>query len=541
MKMRQELRVVAGLFVVVAAAIVAVWWWLGRPVPMPPSPFAAGEKLSCVSYAPFRGRQTPFDASTRIDPAQIDDDFARLARLTGCVRTYSIEMGLDRAPEIARRHGLKLLLGVWISGKPARNRIELETAIALAQQYADVIIGVVVGNEVLLRGELSAGDLGAYIREVKTRVPVPVTYADVWEFWERNRALADLVDFVTVHILPYWEDFPIDGARAAAHIDSIRRHVGDVFAGRDILIGETGWPSAGRMREGALPSPSVQARVIHEVVGLAKRAGYRINVIEAFDQPWKRVSEGTVGGHWGFLDGDTRQFKFVWGEPVSDHPHWQLQAVGGVMFAALVFGAAAFAHRRVGAVAGFPRTVWAGVALCALVPGVTLGWAVESIPLESLGAGGWARSLALAAVGFAAPVLAAMALVDNVPLPGFADVLGAAKRPHTWLERMTGLVLIALTVLAVQVALGLVFDPRYRDFPFAALTAAAAPFLVLSFAGGRLAGRRDVAEVLAAGLLASSAVYVAVNETFANWQSLWLCGVFLTLAVILSRARDAQS
>jgi glucan 1,3-beta-glucosidase len=68
-----------------------------------------------------------------------------------------------------------------------------------------------------------------------------------------------------------------------------------------------------------------------------------------------------------------------------------------------------------------------------------------------------------------------------------------------------------------------------------------APFLVLSLAGARLAGRRDVAEVLAAGLLALSAVYIAVNETFANWQSLWLCGVLLVLALILSRARDAQS
>ena len=60
------------LFTLAAAAIVAAWWWLGAPVAMPPSPLAANEKLYCVSYAPFRGRQTPLDPSTIIEPAQIE-------------------------------------------------------------------------------------------------------------------------------------------------------------------------------------------------------------------------------------------------------------------------------------------------------------------------------------------------------------------------------------------------------------------------------------------------------------------------------------
>src|SRR3546814_2538257 len=41
----------------------------------------------------------------------------------------------------------------------------------------------------------------------------------------------------------------------------------------------------------------------------------------AFDQPWKRKLEGTVGGHWGFLDGNA-QVKFAWGQPLSNHPFW---------------------------------------------------------------------------------------------------------------------------------------------------------------------------------------------------------------------------
>src|ERR1043165_6599504 len=103
------------LFTLAAATIVASWWWLGAPVPMPPSPLAPGEKLYCLSYAPFRGAQTPLDLSTRIDARQIDDDLTRLAKLTDCVRIYSVDAGLDQIPEIAQRHGLKVLLGLWVS------------------------------------------------------------------------------------------------------------------------------------------------------------------------------------------------------------------------------------------------------------------------------------------------------------------------------------------------------------------------------------------------------------------------------------------
>ena len=84
---------------------------------------------------------------------------------------------------------------------------------------------MVVGNEVLLRGELSATDLGAIIREVKSQVSMPVTYADVWEFWLRHSDLQNDVDFVTIHILPYWEDVPLPASVAAAHVDDIRKKV----------------------------------------------------------------------------------------------------------------------------------------------------------------------------------------------------------------------------------------------------------------------------------------------------------------------------
>ena len=188
----------------------------------------------------------------RFPPAQIEDDLTRLAKITDCVRTYSVDYGLDQIAGIAARHGLKVMQGLWLSSHAERNRFQIETAIELANRYPDTIRAVVVGNEVLLRGEMSAEDLAATLRAVKARVKQPVTYADVWEFWLRHRELAAAADFITIHILPYWEDFPIAARNAAAHVGAIRRRVADAFPGKEVIIGEVGWPSAGRMREGAL-------------------------------------------------------------------------------------------------------------------------------------------------------------------------------------------------------------------------------------------------------------------------------------------------
>ena len=525
-------------FALAVTIVVAAWWWLGAPVSIPVAPLAAGEKLPCVSYAPFRGDQTPLDLSTRIPAWQIEDDLAQLAAVTECVRTYSVNLGLDQITPIAQRHGLKVLQGLWLGRDPEFNRFQIETAVALANRYPDVIRAIVVGNEVLLRGELSAAALTDIIRKVKAAVPVPVTYADVWEFWLRNPDVASAVDFVTIHLLPYWEDDPIPARDAADHVVAITRQVAAGFAGKEIMVGEFGWPSAGRMRQGALPSPINQALVAQEVLARAKREGLRVNLIEAYDQPWKRALEGTVGGHWGLMTADTRSAKFAWGKPVSNHPQWLWQALAGILLAGAVFA--------VVALLGQPNKLslagWVGVLANAVIPGIFVGWAIANIPVESFGVGGWARSLALLAVVLVTPLAGTAALVRGIAVPPFARLLGRAdERPSGLTASVLGTGLVILTVLAIQVALGLVFDPRYRDFPFVSLTAATTPYAVLALVADRGRPWPSAAETIAAVTLALSAIYIALNETMANWQAVWLSAVLLVLAATLARLRAGRN
>ena len=531
----------ATLFACAVAVIAAAWWWMGAAVPMPQSPLASGEKLYCVSYAPFRGTQSPLTPPIMIETAQIEQDLARLSRTTDCIRTYAIEFGLDRIAEVAKRHGMKVIQGIWLSGNPEKNKVEIDTAVRLAKQYPDTIRALVVGNEVLLRGEMSAQNLAATIRDVKRQTNLPVTYADVWEFWLRYRDVYDAVDFVTIHILPYWEDFPISARDSVSHLDDIRKKVAAAFPNKDILIGETGFPSAGRMREGALPSPSNQAQVIQGIIALSKRDNFRVNVIEAFDQPWKRKLEGTVGGHWGLFDAYSRTMKFAWGEPVSDHPFWQQQIAGGVMMAALVFIAAMLGRFRTKESMTSPALRWVSVGGVAALAGIFVPLAVEKVPLESLGIGGWVRSGILLLLAIGCPLAVAAALTRQRAITTFANILTWPLRSFECrLIPVVGFLLVVLTLVSLQVALGLVFDPRYKDFPYAPLSAAIGSLFILSLFQNAANAPRAPAEQIAAGVLALSLIYILFNESFLNWQAVWLCGLLAALAFTLSTVRDAR-
>jgi exo-beta-1,3-glucanase (GH17 family) len=532
-------RTPLALLLVSLGAIAAVWWWLATPITLARAPIDPNAKLQCVSYAPFRNGQTPLIPSTQIDPVLVEQDLAQLAKVTDCIRTYSIENGQDIIAGIAKKVGLKVIQGIWLSSNRFKNLNQISTAVRLTREYPGTITAVVVGNEVLLRGEMTVNDLAAIIRSVKSQVAVPVTYADVWEYWLKNREIYDAVDFVTIHILPYWEDFPIRAKFAAAHVDSIRQQVALAYPNKEILIGETGWPSEGRMREGALPSRTNQARVVSEILSLAKQENFRVNLIEAYDQPWKRQLEGTVGGYWGLFDSVRRALKYPPGEPISNFPFWKWQMGAGMALSVLVFAVAVLTLRRR---PWTPRpAAWIAVGLSATMAGILLGIGADKMFYESYGVGGWVQWGALLAAGIASPLLCANALMSGRSLPTFLDLLGPRDdKQRSVTTYLLGLALVVSAVIGSETALGFVFDPRYRDFPFAALTMAVVPFAFLTLNRPQ-DGQRPIAEAVFAGLLLISAIFTGFNEGKDNWQSLWTCAIYALFALTLWRARAAQS
>lgn len=281
----------------------------------------AFSKLQCVSYAPFDKEQSPFDSNYKIKEELVKKDLQLLSKYTECIRTYAT-VGLEIIPKIARENNLKMYMGAWVSADPKSTQKELDTLIKLAKENSDIVKAVIVGNEVLLRREISENKLFDYVKYVKENLPnTKVTYADVWEFWLKYPSIKNITDFVTIHILPYWEDEPKSIEDAIKHLESTRIEVEKILGSSKILIGETGWPSEGRMREEAFPSKINQAKYVRDFVSLANKYNWDYNIIEAFDQPWKRVSEGAVGGHWGLFDKD-RNDKNVFKGEVSNFSNY---------------------------------------------------------------------------------------------------------------------------------------------------------------------------------------------------------------------------
>jgi glucan 1,3-beta-glucosidase len=531
----------------VGAAATLAWWTAGaRPVAVVAAP---ADRLPCVSYTPFRKPgQSPLVAGTRASVAQMDADLAALAKVTRCVRTYSVDQGLDEVPRLARKHGLRVLLGIWIGRDRAENEREIGHALEVLKRDGDAVDGVIVGNEVLLRREQPVATLRAYVERVRAATAVPVTYADVWEFCLRNPELAGAASFVTVHMLPYWEDDPQPIGRAVDHVLRTHERVRAAFPGKPVLIGEVGWPGAGRRREGAVPSAANQARFVREFADAAARHGLQYNVIEAFDQPWKRWLEGTVGGTWGLLDADARP-KFPLQGPVPperDAPAGMLaMALGAIALLALGLIRAPRPRLR-----GGMFLLFAGSAIGAAVLAQT-----HSVRIACRNAGECSIGAGFSVLSLMAAVACAVAIarrLDGLPGAAPAPAVEIARWMQTdtsnWSrsDRVFGALRFALLFGAAFVALGLAFDPRYRDFPLAAFAAPAVGFAALAWLSGP-AGRAMSAgreERVLAAVLAACVPVIVWRETTANLDALAWVALCLLLAasaglpVARARQRD---
>ncbi len=277
--------------------------------------------LPSVSYAPFEGTAHP-DVDNIPNADKIRADMKKLAPLTRAIRLYSSTGGVELVPPIAAEFGIKVMVGAWIDKNADRNAREIESAINLAKHNSNVI-GIVVGNETVYRGEQKVDDLIELIKKVKKSVNVPVTTGEIWNIWRDNPQLASSVDFIAAHVLPYWENFSANQAvDQAVYIYQLLR---DKFPGKRIMIAEFGWPSAGYNLRNADPGPFEQAVVLRNFVVRAEAIGMEYNVVEAIDQPWK-FFEGGVGPYWGILNAD-REPKFSWTGPVVNENYWKLATI----------------------------------------------------------------------------------------------------------------------------------------------------------------------------------------------------------------------
>ena len=295
-------------------------------------------KIRSVSYSPFRKGQSP---ETGIFPSreEMEFDIALLSKYVKNIRIYSGTNALGDIPELAEKQGLTVWQGAWLDSNHETNQTEIKALVDLANRYPETITRVIVGNENIHRMDLTPNQLRDYLIEVKDSIVQPVSYADGWEYWLQHSEIADAVDIITVHILPYWEQTPEAVENLGAHVEDILGKVSKRYPGKPVAIGEIGWPSFGRSRKAAIPGIREQAQLIGAVHALAQKMHLDYNIIEAFDQPWKGITEGTAGAYWGVFTAD-REAKHKKGVKTDRYPNWQrwfvVSAMGAMVFALVI-------------------------------------------------------------------------------------------------------------------------------------------------------------------------------------------------------------
>ena len=486
-------------------------------------PLADGvtSKLPCVSYAPS---SQGGDSRRGVSTVQLRKDLTLLAKRTQCVRTYTVSEGFDQVPAVAGELGLEVLLGLWIGRDEAHNEREIARGIRIANAHRATIRAIVVGNEVLLRHEQTADELTVLIRRVATATGLPVTYADVWGHWVDQDSLAQSVSFVTVHILPYWDDHPVGIEGVIPFVAALYTELQREFPGKKLFIGETGWPSAGRPRGASGPGRVNQARYLREFTVLAEMRGFDFNVIEAFDQPWKISHEGTVGGHWGLYDGE-RRAKFSWTGPVAESPSGRTIASSALLagvLGALIGALVGKSHRSRAALAS-----GAAAALVVAVGARQWRYLVDG----NVNWIDWAATLAICAICWVAFLLAVRAIV----------LAPAAGRV---IPRSLGLLVM---LCCAYVCLGLVFAGRHRDFPVWLFLPGVLAFVATSAVdpqarAAALRAQSPNEEVLLAAWLVVAGMLIPLLERFQNMRALgWgLSSFLLGLAILAPLALQAR-
>jgi exo-beta-1,3-glucanase (GH17 family)/cellulose synthase/poly-beta-1,6-N-acetylglucosamine synthase-like glycosyltransferase len=327
--MKKHAAIFADLLIAIAFAVVtfSLWAFFNRPLTEPPWP----ERIQGFSFAPYRTGQ---DGRTGIHPSQeeIKADLKLLAGKTHAVRTYTVEGPLALIASLAKPIGINVAQGIWISDDLIRNRREVELGKMVAWTHRNVV-RVIVGNEVVLRKEIPIEDLCAYLDEVREAVWQPVSTAEPWHVWIKHPELAEHVDFIAVHMLPFWEGIGVIQA-VTYTIDKIEL-LERTFPGKPIVIGEVGWPSNGRTRMAAVASPANEALFLRRFIHEAEQRNWVYYVMEAFDQPWKTFFEGGVGAYWGVYNSE-RQPKFPFSAPVVPVTHWKIVAGLSVLVALII-------------------------------------------------------------------------------------------------------------------------------------------------------------------------------------------------------------
>jgi glucan 1,3-beta-glucosidase len=253
-----------------------------------------------ICFSMYEDGQEPGDTITI---EQVERRVKLLKPYSKWVRSFSCIEGNENVPRIAHKHGMKTLVGAWLSDNKVDNEKEIEGLIALGKEGCVDIAAV--GNEVLYRNDLTLEELLGYIQRVKDALPgIPVGYVDAYYEFSVHPELVEISDVILSNCYPYWEGCDIDGS--LNHMQQMFGQTTDAARGKKVIITETGWPSQGGSLRGAFSSEENAMKYFINTQVWATKANIEVFYFSSFDESWKIGDEGDVGAYWGLWDKDEK-------------------------------------------------------------------------------------------------------------------------------------------------------------------------------------------------------------------------------------------
>ena len=290
------LSVIAAIFLVVGSAFAA--------------PFIG------INYGPFHLPGQNPQAPTFIPDSQIISDLGIISQHFTIIKTYGDDTAsnLYNVVPLATAHypQLKVYQGVYESPQYNSNAdtTYLDNAITLANTYANTVSAVVVGNECLpgdSNPAISPEQLIADLQYVKsrlkngsTKVTTSLSFQGAQNYGNQLKPYCDLM---LVNIYPFYGKVSIENNAAIMNLIQAYNTFKQQFNGKQVIIGETGWPSAGNPEGAAIPSVANEETFTRQIFANANQLGATF-IFEAFDEPWL-IIQNSIGPHWGlwFSDG----------------------------------------------------------------------------------------------------------------------------------------------------------------------------------------------------------------------------------------------
>ena len=250
-----------------------------------------------ISFSVYLDHQVP---GSQISAEQISERMEVVKPYVKWVRSFSCTDGNEHIPRVAHENGIKTLVGAWLGTDEEKNEREVENVIKVARDgHANI---VAVGNEVLLRGDLSEDQIIDFIARVKREIPegIPVGYVDAYYEFALHPRISDACDVILANCYPFWEGYPLE--HSLAYLKSMYYTALNAGKGKKVIVSETGWPNLGSPEGEAVPSYENALRYFINTYTWAEQDDIEVFYFSSFDEMWKVEAEGDVGAYWGLWD-----------------------------------------------------------------------------------------------------------------------------------------------------------------------------------------------------------------------------------------------